>query len=164
MQCLIALNDNKKITNYLSCLKSDNKLGEKIVMEPEINTETEYEPQNCRRQRNDFWVEAKQVLIGISWVIFLIALVMSYFAAPDDDYGILRYYDVEIRKFWLAPLTGILYIMLWVSALTSYLALMVVRYRSRRQVDNNEYNMWFLIIVNLVWLIYILIEINASLL
>jgi ABC-type multidrug transport system permease subunit len=83
---------------------------------------------------------------------------MSYYAAPDKDYGVLRYYDIEIRQFWLTPLTGYLYIMLWLSGLGSYLAMMVDKYRSRRRSDNAQYNLWFLLIINMAWLVYILIK------
>ena len=52
-------------------------------------------------------VMLKKILVIISWLLFLVALIMSYYAAPDKDYGVLRYYDIEIRQFWLTPLTGL---------------------------------------------------------
>jgi hypothetical protein len=83
---------------------------------------------------------------------------MSYYAAPDKDYGLLRYYNVEIRQFWLTPLTGYLYILLWLSALGSYLALITDKYRSRRRNDNPHYHLIFLLAVNIYWLVYILVK------
>lgn len=109
-----------------------------------------------RRKNTDFWVYAKNTLIIVSWIFFLIALIMSYYAAPDKDYGVLRYYGVEIRQFWLTPLTGYLYIFLWLSALGTYLSLMVEKYRSRRKNDNPQYSLIFLLSINLIWLVYIL--------
>ncbi len=85
---------------------------------------------------------------------------MSYYAAPDKDYGVLRYYDIEIRQFWLTPLTGYLYILLWLSALGSYLALMTDKYRSRRRSDAPLGNLIFLLAVNLTWLVYILVKVQ----
>jgi len=120
--------------------------------------ETKVDRRQERRQSTDFWSYAKTLLIISSWILFLIALVMSYYAAPDKDYGVLRYYDVEIRQFWLTPLTGYLYIMLWLSAMGSYLALMVDKYRSRRRSDNPQFNLWFLLSINLIWLVYILVK------
>jgi len=111
-----------------------------------------------RRQSSDFWSNAKFVITITSWLLFLAALVMSYYAAPDKDYGVLRYYDIEIRQFWLTPLTGYLYIMLWLSALGSYISLMIDKYRSRRRSDNPHFNLWFLLIINIVWLVYILVK------
>ena len=115
-------------------------------------------PRENRRKETDFWSYAQLTLALVSWLLFIIALVMSYYAAPDKDYGVLRYYDVEIRQFWLTPLTGYLYILLWLSALGSYLALMTEKYRSRRRSDNPLYNLMFLVAVNITWLVYILIH------
>jgi len=122
--------------------------------------EVKVERREERRQSNDFWGYAKTIITILSWLLFLVALVMSYYAAPDKDYGVLRYYDVEIRQFWLTPLTGYLYIMLWLSALGSYVALMVDKYRSRRRSDNPHFNLWFLLSINLIWLVYILVKVQ----
>lgn len=128
------------------------------VMAVKDDVAVKVEQRKERRQSNDFWGYAKSIITIISWLLFLVALVMSYYAAPDKDYGVLRYYDVEIRQFWLTPLTGYLYIMLWLSALGSYLALMVNKYRSRRRIDNAHLNLWFLLGTNLTWLVYILVK------
>ncbi len=113
-----------------------------------------------RRKTTDMWRYIQTVLALTSWLIFLIALVMSYYAAPDKDYGVLRYYDVEIRQFWLTPLTGYLYILLWLSALGSYLALMTEKYRSRRRSDNPNFTLIFLLAINITWLVYILVKVQ----
>ncbi|OUR83870.1 hypothetical protein A9Q75_04430 [Colwellia psychrerythraea] len=113
-----------------------------------------------RRTAADFWSYAQITLVLLSWLLFIIALVMSYYAAPDKDYGVLRYYDIEIRQFWLTPLTGYLYILLWLSALGSYLALMTDKYRSRRRSDAPLGNLIFLLAVNLTWLVYILVKVQ----
>lgn len=125
----------------------------------EINAgKSQHTPMQERRKATDVWSYTKSILVLSSWLLFIIALVMSYYAAPDKDYGVLRYYDIEIRQFWLTPLTGYLYIMLWLSGLGSYLAMMVDKYRSRRRSDNAQYNLWFLLIINMAWLVYILIK------
>ena len=116
------------------------------------------EPRIDRRQSPDLWRYTQIALALISWLLFLIALILSYYAAPDHDYGVLRYYGVEIRQFWLTPLTGYLYILLWLSALGIYLALMTDKYRRRRRSDNTNYSLIFLLTVNLTWLVYILVK------
>ena len=116
------------------------------------------EPRIDRRQSPDLWRYTQIALALISWLLFLIALILSYYAAPDHDYGVLRYYGVEIRQFWLTPLTGYLYILLWLSALGSYLALLTDKYRRRRRSDNTNYSLIFLLTVNLTWLVYILVK------
>ncbi|PKI16272.1 hypothetical protein [Colwellia sp. 12G3] len=118
------------------------------------------ERQVDRRKTTDVWSYIQTVLAVTSWLLFLIALIMSYYAAPDKDYGVLRYYDVEIRQFWLTPLTGYLYILLWLSAVGSYLALMTDKYRSRRRSDNPHFNLMFLLAINLFWLVYILVKVH----
>lgn len=120
--------------------------------------EVKVERRKERRQSNDFWSNAKTAITLVSWLLFLVALVISYYAVPEKEYGVLRYYDIEIRQFWLTPLTGYLYIMLWLSALGSYIALMVDKYRSRRRSDNPIFNLWFLLSINLIWLVYILLK------
>ncbi|MBU2870561.1 hypothetical protein [Colwellia sp. E2M01] len=127
----------------------------------EQSVDTQSKSSTERRKATDIWVYAKIGLTIISWVMFLMALVMAYYAAPDTEYGVLRYYDIEVRQFWLTPLTGYLYILLWLSALGSYCALLVDKYRSRRQSDNAHFNLLFLITVNMIWLVFILINIKS---
>ena len=128
------------------------------MMTQKSDGQSKGERREERRQSTDFWIYLQTSLALISWIFFLIALVMSYYAAPDNDYGILRYYDVEIRQFWLTPLTGYLYILLWLSTLGGYVALLTDKYRCRRRSDNRHSHLVFLIGVNLVWLVYILVE------
>ncbi len=123
------------------------------------SVETEQAPDKERRKSKDLWIIVKIVVSFGSWLAFLVALVMSYYIAPETDYGVLRYYNIEIRQFWLTPLTGYLYILLWLSALGSYVALLIVKYRSRRTTDYTHYNLYILLGVNLIWLTYILFQV-----
>ncbi|MEW6993791.1 hypothetical protein AADZ84_05930 [Colwelliaceae bacterium MEBiC 14330] len=123
------------------------------------SVETEQAPDKERRKSKDLWIIVKIVVNFGSWLAFLVALVMSYYIAPETDYGVLRYYNIEIRQFWLTPLTGYLYILLWLSALGSYVALLIVKYRSRRTTDYTHYNLYILLGVNLIWLTYILFQV-----
>lgn len=130
------------------------------LMRVEHDEKPKVERRQERRQSTDFWSYSKTTLIVTSWLVFIVALIMSYYAAPDKDYGVLRYYDIEIRQFWLTPLTGYLYILLWLSALGSYLAMMIDKYRSRRSSDNPQYHLIFLVGINLSWLIFILVKVQ----
>ncbi len=120
--------------------------------------ETDIEAPKERRKSSDFWIYAKNIITLSSWIVFLIALIMSYYIAPETNYGVVRYYDIEIRKFWLTPLTGYLYILLWFSAVGSYIALLVDKYRSRRHTDYTNFNLYILLMINLAWLAYILFK------
>ena len=109
-----------------------------------------------RRESHDFWFYSARVIALLSWVLFIFALVMSFYAAPEKSYGVVRYYDLDIRVFWLTPLTGYLYLVIWFSASGSYASMLVEKYRSRRHCDHTHYNLYFLLIINLIWLSVIL--------
>ena len=109
-----------------------------------------------RRKSSDFWFSLARALAIVSWVMFIFALGVSFYAAPEKSYGVVRYHDIEIRQFWLTPLTGYLYLVIWFSAAGSYASMLVERYRGRRQNDNTHYNLYFLLIINLIWLSIIL--------
>lgn len=109
-----------------------------------------------RRESRDFWFYLAQVLALLSWVLFIFALVMSFYAAPEKSYGVLRYHDIEIRQFWLTPLTGYLYLVIWASAAASYTSMLVEKYRSRRHNDYTHYHLYFVLIINIIWLSAIL--------
>jgi len=109
-----------------------------------------------RRKSLDFWFYLAQILALLSWVLFIFALVMSFYAAPEKSYGVLRYHDIEIRQFWLTPLTGYLYLVIWFSAAGSYASMLVEKYRSRRQNDYTHYHLYFVLSINVIWLSVIL--------
>lgn len=113
-----------------------------------------------RRNAADIWTYVVRTLAIIGWGLFAFALVMSYFAAPETDYGYLRYRDIEIRKFWLTPLTGYLYIVLWLSALSSYFCLILDKYRSRRKSDGGHFNILLLLVITIAWVSFILVQIS----
>lgn len=115
-----------------------------------------------RRSAADIWTYILRALAIIGWGLFVFALIVSYYAAPDSDYGILRYHNIEIRKFWLTPLTGYLYIILWLSALSSYFCLILDRYRSRRKSDGNHFNIFLLLIITIAWVSFILVQISEA--
>jgi hypothetical protein len=112
-----------------------------------------------RRKSEDLWIILIRFFTIFAWISFTIALVVSYYAAPETNYGVLRYHNISIRKFWLTPLTGYLYILLWLSALFSYITLIVHKYRSRRKSDNKQFNVILLFSTSTAWVVYIVINI-----
>ncbi len=115
-----------------------------------------------RRQSSDFWVYMARILAVGSWVLFILALVISKYAAPETSFGYLRYQNIAVRNVWLQPLTGYLYIILWVCAFSSFLCLLVAKYRSRRGSDNKFFNIILLLIITVAWVTYILISVSKS--
>jgi len=121
--------------------------------------------KNTRKERRnaaDLWTYLLRVLAIVGWGLFVFALIVSYYAAPESDYGLLRYHDIEIRKFWLAPLTGYLYIVLWLSALSSYFCLILDKYRSRRKNDSKHFNILLLLVITIAWVSFILVQISET--
>ncbi|MFD2166764.1 hypothetical protein ACFSJY_10905 [Thalassotalea euphylliae] len=108
-----------------------------------------------RRKNKDIWVVIFQRLSLIGWSMFTVALVVSFYAAPEKEYGITRYFGIEVRDYWESPLTDYLYGLLWVTALFSLAALIISHFRTRRATDNKYYNLTLLFIVCLAWVIYI---------
>lgn len=115
-----------------------------------------------RRKSPDKWVQLIRTLTIVSWLLFIFALVVSYHAAPERDFGFLRYHNIEIRTAWLMPLTGYLYAALWLSALFSYLSLVVHKYRSKRQSDSKNFNLMLLMLVSVAWAVYLIVQLPSS--
>ena len=111
-----------------------------------------------RRKSSDIWIYFARALAIGGWVFFIIAFIISYFAAPEKSYGMFRYHGIEVRDYWLTPLTGYLYIILWFSAFSSYLCLVIDKYRSRRRSDSRSYNLLLLLLITLVWILYIVMS------
>lgn len=108
-----------------------------------------------RRKSKDLVVYIARILSILAWILFLIALVVSYYAAPEQDWGWLRYKGIERKDYWSTPLTGYLYVMLWVAALCSYAAILISHFRERRATDDKHYNSVLLFIITCSWLLYI---------
>jgi len=120
----------------------------------------EQKPQKQnRRKPADLWVYVVRFMSIISWLLFLVALLLSYYAAPETSYGVERYYHIEVRESWITPLAGYLYLVLWFCAFISYLSLIIDKYRTRRSSDNKHFNLVLLLTVTMVWIIYILLHI-----
>ena len=117
-------------------------------------------PQKNRRTHRDVWVYITRTLAILGWLAFTLALLVSSYAAPETNYGLDRYHHEDIRSFWLTPLTGYLYIILWTSALSSYLCLLIDHFRNRRKSDNKHFNLILLMLISIAWLSYILIDLK----
>jgi len=108
-----------------------------------------------KRRSNDFWVNLSRVLAIGGWLVFIIALVISSFAAPENQYGFLTAQGIQVRNFWLMPLTQYLYTALWFNAFTSFICLTIGKYRNRRASDNKAFNQFLLFIILVAWAVYI---------
>lgn len=115
-----------------------------------------------RRKSKDIWTYGARILAILGWTFFIIAMVVSYYAAPEKNYGLLRYHNIEVRQAWVTPLTDYLYIVLWLSALSSYFCLLLDKYRSRRKNDSKHFNALLLLCVSVAWAAYIYMQLSMT--
>jgi hypothetical protein len=108
-----------------------------------------------RRKGHDFWFFALKLMALMGWAVFIIALVISHYAVPEQNYGLVRYHNIPIRDFWAYPLTSYLYYILWANAGFSFITIWVNHYRSRRVSDISGYNSTLLLLITLAWLAYL---------
>lgn len=109
-----------------------------------------------RRKSADKLVYIARTLAILSWVFFIIALVVSFYAAPEQNFGYLQNKQIEVREYWVKPLTNYLYLVLWGSAFLSAFSFILTRFRSRRKDDSKQFNLVLLVITIIAWIIYIL--------
>jgi hypothetical protein len=119
-----------------------------------------HKPFFDRRRGPDFWVVFTRYLAILGWALFIVAMVISFYAAPETNYGILRYYRVEVRTSWVRPLTDYLYVILWFNAALSFASFVINSYRSRRASDSKYFNLVLLFLVSVAWVVYIYISVN----
>lgn len=85
----------------------------------------------------------------LSWLAFVAALIMFHYARPEIEYGIVKYFSLEVREAWLAQPKNILMSLLYACAGLSFVGMILGRIRSRRQSDNQRYNLILLLLVSL---------------
>lgn len=113
-----------------------------------------------RRKTTNHWQILARILSIGGWVFFIVAIIISYYAAPEKSYGLLRYHHIEVRDAWLTPLTGYLFMVLIFSGFSSYLSLIINKYRQRRASDNTHFNVVLLLVITVAWATYIIFHIN----
>lgn len=115
----------------------------------------QYKGEQERRVEPDPWFYVSKISAVVSWLLFIIAMIISHFAAPDDDFGYLRYQQIEIRTDWLFPLTHYLVFTLCFSAFCSLVYLVLIQFRARRSNDHKHFNVLLLLMITLAWGLYI---------
>lgn len=113
-----------------------------------------------RRKGKDFWVIISRILAMGGWLLFIIAMIVSFYAAPEVEYGIVRFHGLEVRKTWQPQLTFYLYIILWFTAILSLVAIIINRFRARRATDGNSFNFSLLLLISIAWSVYIYFDIK----
>lgn len=113
-------------------------------------------PVRERRKGPDALVKSMRWLSISAWLLFIICLVITHYASPDMDTGLVRYWGLEIDTEWHPQLTRILLYMLAVCVVLSLLSLLVNRLRLRRRTDHLHFNIILLLLGCSSMLLYLL--------
>lgn len=113
-------------------------------------------PEFERREGPDFLCRAFKYLAVIAWLLFFAALIVSHYARPEMDSGLVRYLGLDIRDYWRPRLTFWLVYLLWGSVLVSVTSLLLNRMRLKRRGDHLHFNIILLLISASGMLFYIL--------
>jgi hypothetical protein len=98
-------------------------------------------------QRSFLW------LTIICWGLFLLAMLTFHYARPEIEYGLLRYWDIDIRSDWLLQLQQLFLYSLWSCCFVTLLSLALNFSRNRRAGDYHIYYFLLLLIIVLVSLL-----------
>lgn len=114
------------------------------------------QPIKNRRKRQTRWILGLQLMSLLGWVLFTFALVMSFFAAPETDYGLVRYHELESKDYWSSPLSDYLFLMLVLIGIFSLFCIYISQQRTRRATDDKYYNFFLLFIISIAWIVYLI--------
>lgn len=93
----------------------------------------------------------------LSWLVFVAALIMFHYARPEIEYGIVKYFSLEVRHVWLAQAKNILLLLLYLCAGLSFFCMLLSRLRNRRQSDNQRYNLIMLLLVSIGFILVLVV-------
>ena len=93
----------------------------------------------------------------LCWLVFLAALVAFHYARPEIEYGIIRYFDLNVRSTWLATPKDVLILLLYVCSGLSIFIIFLNRFRARRQSDNLLINLISLLIISISFLLVVIL-------
>ncbi|MGJ8692365.1 MAG: hypothetical protein ACSHW0_07775 [Thalassotalea sp.] len=114
-----------------------------------------------RRQSADKWIYLLRSLAACSWLLFFVALIITYSTSPEATITmssiLVTNADISAGSQSAGfQLTHYLYEILWSSAFTSYLCLVLAKHRSRRQKDSKHLNVTMLLVATFAWATYML--------
>lgn len=92
----------------------------------------------------------------IGWCLMLAALVIFHYARPELDYGILRYFGVDVRSHWMAELKFWYAFLLVVCAVISLCSLYINRTKVKHRPHRIRYNLVLLLLISVTLLIGVL--------
>lgn len=119
-------------------------------------TEQRPVPEKYERRHGPDWLcRAFSYLALIAWILFLGSLLVTHFAKPEMDTGLVRYWNIEIRADWHPQLTYYLQYMLWGALIISGISLLMNRMRLKRRSDHLHFNILLLLLSSAALLLYV---------
>lgn len=113
-------------------------------------------PDFERREGPDLLCRAFKYLAIAAWLLFLAALIVSHYARPEMDSGLVRYLGLDIRDYWRPRLTLWLVYLLWCSVVVSVASLLLNKMRLKRRGDHLHFNIILLFLSASGMLFYLL--------
>ncbi|MGI5310544.1 hypothetical protein [Rheinheimera sp. WS51] len=108
-----------------------------------------------RRQGPDLVHRLFTWLAIVGWLVFMVCLIITHYASPEMDSGLVRYWHIDIRTYWRPTLTAWLEWLLWCCVLLSSVSLVLNWFRLKRRSDHLHINIILLLVTSLGFLLYI---------
>lgn len=112
--------------------------------------------QSDRRSGPDFVSRLFFWLAIAGWLLFLLCLIITHYASPELDSGLVRYWHIDIRTYWRPTLTFWLEWLLWGCVVLSSISLVLNWFRLKRRTDHLHLNIVLLLLTSLGFLLYII--------
>lgn len=112
--------------------------------------------QSYKRHKNtDVIVFIIRGLSVFSWGVFILSLILFHYARPEMEFGIMRYFAIEARDYWLAKPKNMVTVLLLLSTLISAIVIFLKQLRAKRHSDSVGANQIGLVLICLFSLLVI---------
>ena len=92
-------------------------------------------------QRSFFW------LALACWGLFLVAMLAFHYARPEVEYGLLRYWDIDVRTSWKPQMLRVFLYALWSCCGVTLVSVVLNFPRNRRLED---YHIFYFVLLLLI--------------
>lgn len=106
-------------------------------------------PRNDRRKGDDLLQRSFLWLSLISWGLFLVYVLAYHYARPEVEYGLLRYWDIDIRSGWDLKTLPIFLYAIWSCCGVTLISIFLNFSRNRRLEDYHIFNFVLLLLITL---------------
>lgn len=99
-----------------------------------------------RRQRKpDLLLRILRITASLGWLAILMLQIVMWQAAPEIEFGLLKYHGIEVRTYWEPSWVKYMPFLLAACTLLSLTALGVTPLRSRRKNDPKRVHLLILL-------------------